>query len=75
MVTRKMALAAGAASLIALPMAAQAETAIFAPVSGENEIGGESNVVGALIGAAIAAAIVIALVELTDDDDDEPVSV
>lgn len=63
-----------AASLVAAPVAAQAQMAERAsePVSGESELAG--GIGPALIIVAIAAAGMIALL-VTDDDDEDPVSV
>ncbi|MGV2495707.1 hypothetical protein [Pelagerythrobacter aerophilus] len=63
-----------AASLVAAPVAAQAQVAERAsePVSGESELAGRIG--PALIIVAIAAVGMIALL-VTDDDDEDPVSV
>lgn len=63
-----------AASLVAAPVAAQAQIADRAsePVSGESKLAGQIG--PALIIVAIAAVGMIALL-VTDDDDEDPVSV
>ena len=67
---KKIGLAAGAFALVGAPIALQASERVIAPVEGEQELGGGSNV---LI-AAVAGAILIAFIVITASDDDEPVS-
>lgn len=67
---KKIGLAAGAAALVAAPIALQASERAVAPVDSEQELGGGSN---GLI-AAIAGAILIGFIVITATDDDEPVS-
>ncbi|RIV78218.1 hypothetical protein [Pelagerythrobacter aerophilus] len=71
---RNLLPAMAAASLVAAPVAAQAQVAERAsePVSGESELAGRIG--PALIIVAIAAVGMIALL-VTDDDDEDPVSV
>lgn len=71
---RNLLPAMAAASLVAAPVAAQAQIADRAsePVSGESELAGRIG--PALIIVAIAAVGMIALL-VTDDDDEDPVSV
>ena len=69
---KKLGLILGAASLVAMPVAATAQLAVAtAPVEGENELGGNSVILGA---AAAAAAIAAIIIIVDDDDDDIPVS-
>jgi len=71
---RNLLFATAAASLAAAPVAAQAQSAERAsqPVTAESELSG--GIGPALIIAAIAAVGMIALI-VSDDDDEDPVSV
>lgn len=67
----KSLLAVAAAALVAAPVAAQVANArASAPISAENDLGGDSEIVPALIITAIAG-IAMGVLILTDDDDDE----
>jgi len=72
---RNLLPAMAAASLVAAPVAAQAQIAERAsePVSEESKLGGQIG--PALIIVAIAAVGMIALLVTDDDDDEDPVSV
>ena len=68
---KKIGLAAGAAALVAAPIALQAQVTdrASAPVAGEQDLGGSGSLLGILAGAILVTFIVI-----TATDDDEPVS-
>ncbi|WP_338445515.1 hypothetical protein V5F89_10060 [Pelagerythrobacter marensis] len=72
---RNIFFATAAASLAAAPIAAQAETTarVSEPVTEASELGGEGIGAG-LIVAAIAAVGMIVLI-VSDDDDEDPVSI
>ena len=72
---RNLLFATAAASLAAAPVASQARLAerTSQPVSAESELGGHG-IGPALIIVAIAAAGMIALL-VTDEDDEDPISV
>lgn len=69
---KTLTLAAGAAALVAAPVAIQAQVAdrAAAPVDGESELAGQGTIIG-----VIALAVLAGFIALTaSDDDDLPVS-
>ena len=72
---RKLAITAGALAIAAAPLAAQSTQArVAAPVDEAEEIAGMNGLAGALLGVAIGAGLIYGLIELTDDEEDEPAS-
>ena len=69
---KTLTLAAGAAALVAAPVALQAQVAdrAAAPVADESELAGEGTLIGVLALAVLAGFIVLT----ASDDDDLPVS-
>ncbi|MBV7258691.1 hypothetical protein [Erythrobacter crassostreae] len=64
---KKIALAAGALSLLAAPVVAQS-LPVTAPVSGESNLEGEGSIIAALLAAGILA---LAVLVIADDNDGE----